>query len=42
MGFVFPTAEIGAQFRHDRLGGHNVDAIDAGQVYAADSRQLGL
>ena len=42
MSFVLPAAEIGAQFRQNGLCGHDVDAINAGQVYTADSLQLGV
>ena len=41
MGFRFPMTEVCAQLRHNRLRGHDVDAVDAGQVHSADPLLFG-
>ena len=42
MRFILPPGEVGAEFRHNGLRSHDIDPVDAGQVYTADALQLGL
>jgi hypothetical protein len=40
--FAFPPAHVQADRRDEGLGGEHLDAVDAGEVHAADTGELGV